>query len=774
MDRHELALRLRDEVLVLDGSYGAELMRRGHLAEGPPEALNLSSPRAVGDLHAEYVEAGADMVLTNTFGATPSKLRAAGLPPVDEVVGAAVRNAREAVRGRALVVGDIGPTGVLPYPLGEATFDWFLGEYRPVASALAGAGVDAIILETFSDLQELKAATFAVREASRDAFLIACMTFDRTGRTLTGTDPLNFALTLDDLDVDALGINCSLGPVEMAPLLRELAGATPKPVVAEPNAGLPVLEGGRTVYPVGPEEFARHAEDLLDAGAGIVGGCCGTGIEHIRRLRRLVGSRRPAQRTVARRAGVSCPQRAVLFDHFVPIGERLNPANRKALRAHMEAGELLPLVAEARRQVEAGAEVLDVNFGLESSVARETMERLVLSIAYGVGVPVALDVQSPEVLERLMRVYPGRPLVNSSTAEPSALEAKLGALGRNGGMLVVLCMTSDVPCTLGDRVAAMEGALATMGRSGFDPSRALLDPVVLPVGAGNDPSGALAAIERIHARGLLGVVGLSNVSFGLPDRGALNAAFLAQAVARGLDSAILNPQDEIVWKVLNAALVLDRRKALPRPQLEGEDQVLRLLLDGDGKGMDALLRGRAAERGAIAAIEEVLRPAMERIGELYAQGRLYLPQLILAAQTAVPALEALERTLPRSAPGRRLVIATVQGDIHDIGKNVVAAVLRGSGYGVVDLGKDVSAERIVAAVREASPLALGLSSMLTTTAPRIAEVVAMLRGAGLDVPVIAGGASLDERAVRELGADLYARDAMDAVRFLGGLKGQKG
>jgi 5-methyltetrahydrofolate--homocysteine methyltransferase len=528
---------------------------------------------------------------------------------------------------------------------------------------------------------------------------------------------------------------------------------------------------------VGPDEFATHVDSYWEAGANIIGGCCGTGPDHIRKMREVLGSRAPAGREAPepRPLTLTSPVSSVAFGDFVAIGERINPAGRKKLRAAMESGDLDHVAKVARDQVAAGAAMLDVNFGIESKVDPEFMERVILYLTYNLGVPLSLDVQTPEVLERLMRVYPGRPLVNSSRAFEPELRERLGFIRDYGGALIVLLMEEDLPEGVDGRTANVGRALAIAEDMGLPKERVVFDPIVLSMGAGGDPRDTLGAIEYLAARGHNSVFGLSNLSFGLPDRNYLNASFLALAVGAGLTAAIMNPQDEPQSKTLNAAQLVLKLKELPKGEVEKASAVVGLMLGGSteelGKFVTDRMEGAEGEErlAPLAVVEEHLKPAMEEIGALYSKGKIYLPQLILAAQTARPAFELVEERLEGSADGKdKFMIATVRGDVHDIGKNIVAAIVRSSGFEVVDLGKDVHEHDILRAVREHSPKVLGLSAMMTTTAPRIKDVVDLLAAEGVKPVVVAGGASLTEDVALGMGADHFARDAVDALRVLKG------
>ncbi len=766
--RDAISRVLKRKVLLLDGAYGTELIKRAGLKDFPPEFLNVEKPDIVESLHEDYVSAGSDVIITNTFGATPAKLSEYGLDSrFEEIVRNAVRLAKKAAKGKVFVFGDAGPTGKLPFPIGDKSFDFFYKNYKKQFEIMIEEGVDGIILETFSDIAELKAAVLAARDISKDVFLVAHLTFDENGRTLTGTDPMNFVLTFEDLDVDALGINCTLGPEELLPIFQELSKYTDKFLTVEPNAGMPVVQEKETVYPVGPEEFSVHMDSYWEAGANIIGGCCGTTPEHIKRMRRQLGTRHPIERERKRIFALSSPTNVVSFEKFVVIGERVNPAGRKKLRKAMENGDLNYILSDGRKQKEHGAEVLDVNFGIEQLVKEDFMEKVIYSLAYNVGTPISIDVQTVPILERLVKSYPGRPLVNSFRPVDEEIE-KVEILKRYGGAVVLLSMEEDVPESFEDRLKAFEKGISILEENGIEKDRIVVDPIVLAMGAGGNPMDTLRFVDYLTKGGYKTTLGLSNLSFGLPYRSHFNSSFLIMAVERGLSSAIMNPLDEIVMNDLRSALVVLGKSDLPKKDVKGKDEIVEMVLAGKSK--ELLERTKVFLKGSSSPLEVVekhLRPAMEKIGDMYDRGEIFLPQLILAAQTAKVSFDYLESLMRGEERGeKKVIIATVKGDVHDIGKNIVAAVMKSSGYNVLDLGKDVPSDKIVSKAEEERPLALALSAMMTTTAPRISEVVELLRRKGLGIPVLVGGASLNEKLAEQLGADYYAKDASQGVKIL--------
>ncbi len=554
--RERISRILEDRVLLLDGAYGTEFMKRASIGDRPPEILNIEFPEIVENLHRDYVEAGADILITNTFGATPTKLEKSGRKDkFEEIVRNAVRLARRVSKGKTLIFGDVGPTGELAFPMGEKNFSFFYENFRSQVEIMVEEGVDGIILETFSDIAELKAAVLAVRDVSKDIFLIAHLTFDENGRTLTGTDPMNFALVFEDLDVDALGINCTLGPEELLPIFQELAKYTRKFLTVEPNAGMPFVKNGKTVYPVGPEEFSIHLDSYWKSGANILGGCCGTTPEHIREMRVKLGKRRPISRDIKKMFVISSPSKVVTFENFVIVGERINPAGRKKMSKAMEEGDLEYVLNEGKKQVKAGAEVLDVNFGIEKFVDRDFMEKVVYSLSYGVGAPLFLDVQTIPILRELVKSYPGRPVINSFRPVEEEIE-KIEIVKNYGGVLILLAMGESVPEGLEDRMKAFEKGVKILENFGLGKDRIIVDPVVLAMGAGGEPLKTLEFLKYVSDLGYRTTLGLSNLSFGLLNRSFYNSSFLVLAIDRGLSSAIVNPLDEIVMKSAKAARIV--------------------------------------------------------------------------------------------------------------------------------------------------------------------------------------------------------------------------
>ena len=764
LKREELKKILKERVLILDGAYGTELAKRGY--EDIPEKVLLESPSILKKLHEDYINSGSDVLLTCTFGANEVKLSKFGLDSEQErIVKTAVEVAKE-TSNKALIFGDIGPTGELPKPLGSMTFDDYFKVFERSASLLLKNGVDAIILETFTDILELKAAVFAVRELSKEIFLAVHLTFDKNARTLTGTDPMNFALTFNDLDVDAIGTNCSLGPQEILPIFEEMARYSDKMLIVEPDAGSPILKNGVVTYPIGAEEFAFYVDSFWESKANIIGSCCGSDPSYTAMISKRVGKRAPIIEKGKEVFAFSSPSDMVSFDDFVIIGERINPAGRKKLQEAMKNSDLEKVMKIASDQKKAKAEALDVNFGLEQFVSTKFMSNTVNSIAYNVGMPVSLDIQSINALEETLKRYPARPLINSSRVEEKEMTLKTKLLKKYGGMLVVLAMEEGVPESFEERKKAIEKGLKIAEKNGIQFDRLIFDPIILAVGAGVSLKETLKTIEYIKEMGSKSVVGLSNVSFGMPDRSYLNAAFLSAAIFYGLNSAILNPKDEEVMRILNASLILNGKSLKMSFQSEIKESFVGLILTGDENSLLKRVDELLSSKNPLEVIDEDLKPAMDIVGDLYDRSKIFLPQLILAAQTVQKAFEKVQSLFKQKESSEKFVIATVKGDVHDIGKNIVATILKSSGYKVIDLGRNVPTEKIVQVVIEERPVMLGLSAMMTTTAPKIKETIDVLKEKKIVLPVVVGGASMNEEVAKEFGADFYAKNATDALKFL--------
>ncbi len=762
MNRKTFSELLREQVLFLDGAYGTEFFKKGH--KGLVELLNITTPNAVEELQKAYAEAGADVILTNTFSANRLKLRSMGLEEhFTEINESAVKIARYAAPGK-LVFGDMSSTGMFIKPLGDLEFEEAYKVFEEQAAVLIEAGVDGIIVETMSDLKELKAAVLAVRRVSADIPLIAHMTFEADGVSVTGTSVEIFATLMNDLDVDVVGMNCTLEPKEMLPVFIRLAEYCHKPLSVEPNAGKPVFRNGVLTYETTPEEFAVYTADFVELGANLVGGCCGSSPDHIALMTKYLGKQEPRQRTFKDEQFLSSRTSMKPVDPFLIIGERINASGRKRLQKGFQEMDFTDMLDLARQQEEEGSTIIDVNLGIEKLLTHEHFKQAVLELDKISSLPLSLDIQNAVFLETAMREYVGRPLLNSALAREEHLHQRLALLKKYGGMLIVLTMEKDIPQTAQERLNVAKKAADIIKSNDIDLSRVFLDPLVLPLGAGNDYHVTLETIKLLSEAGLQTSLGLSNLSFGMPERESINAAFLGLSVENGLCAAILNTKEATTMSVLHGALTL-KGKRLVIAQTVIDDELVNLIIKGQKDLLLEFTKEQLKQHDPLYVSQHILAEAMQTVGDLYAKGTIYLPHLILAAETVQPCFDYLNSLLGEAQVKLgKVLLATVQGDIHDIGKKIVATVLRSGGFDVYDVGKDVPASSILEACLEYKPDIVGLSAMMTTTVAQVKEVADLLRANNIHAFVMAGGASMNKELANDFGVQ-YARDAMEALQI---------
>ena len=791
-----------DGFLLFDGAMGTQLQERGLAAGELPELLCLSAPDQITAVHAAYVAAGADVVTTNTFGANAAKLGDAA--SVEEVFSAAVACARAA--HPRYVAADIGPTGQLLEPMGTLAFDDAYELFARQVRAADAAGADLFVIETMADLAEAKAALLAARENS-DLPVFVTMTFQEDGRTFLGTTPEVAAVTLSALGADAVGINCSLGPRDVAPLVKRMLPWASCPVMAQANAGLPRVEGGETRYDVGPEEYAEAVAGMLDAGVTIVGGCCGTTPAHIAAERALLAGRRPAQRALRDCLTVAGPQRLVALapGQVGVIVERINPTGKRKMKEALRSGNHDHVIAEAMAQERAGAQILDVNAGLPEIDERAVMRRLVSELLSVTTLPLQIDSSDPAVVEAAVRSYPGKALINSVNGKAESLAAVVPIAARYGCALVGLTLDEDgIPATAQGRLAVARKIVAATDAAGIPRHDVAID--CLAMAASTDQTAPRAILDAIRAvkselPGVRTVLGVSNISFGLPFRPLLNATFLAAALGAGLDLAIINPGVRRMMDVVDSWRVLsgedeqarfyvehyadrsDAPGAAPSPAGEKDaapapaaglpaDPVERaraLVLDGRSEPMGEAMAEVLQCHDALFAINEVLVPALDEVGRRFEDGSFFLPQLMASAEAAKAGFEVVRAA---AAPGDaaaagkgEVVVCTVKGDIHDIGKNIVRMLLENYGFDVIDLGRDVAPETVTDVVVERHVRLVGLSALMTTTVPAMAETIELLRERAPWCKVVVGGAVLTPEYAQMVGADFYAKDATETARI---------
>ncbi len=808
----------------LDGSMGTVLQSFRSAGDGPawkvPEELNLTNPDLICRVHTGYLDAGSTVILTNTFGANRIKMAEEGYD-ANEIVGKAVGIARKAVsafRGRYVAL-DIGPTGRLLEPMGTCTFDEAYEAFAEMARAGEKAGADLVVIETMSDLYELKAAVLAVRENTKLP-VIASATFQENNRTLTGADPETVVTTLEGFGVDAVGFNCGHDLAHARELAREFVRAASVPVMMEPNAGLPSVENGRTVFHVTDAEFADALEYGASIGVRVLGGCCGTTARHIaamtRRCARLAP--KPVARNGATRVS-SWGRTVTIGDDPVIVGERINPTGKKKFREALLAGDREYILSEADAQIRAGAHVLDVNVGLPGIDEAAVMLDAVRAIQRTVPVPLQIDSSEPEVLERALRYYNGKPLVNSVNGKRAVMEAVFPIVKKYGGVLVALALDEDgIPPTAAGRLAVARKIVETAESYGIDRKNLVVDTLTLTVSSQQkEAMETVRALSLVRSElGVRTILGVSNISFGLPQRDLVNATFLTAALGAGLSACIVNPLSAPMMGAYHAFrsiagydenslsyIGLYAGGTSPFAGLAGTVGPGPADAPGSGGpagsgsgsgGTDSSARAHGAiadddlrsiivaglrDRARPAAelllgrlkpveiIDGYIVPALDEVGKDYESGRKFLPQLLMSADTVSKAFEAIRERLASvgetDAPKGTILMATVHGDIHDIGKNIVKAMLENYGYAVTDLGKDVSPERVVEKALEGKPGIVGLSALMTTTVSSMEETIRQLRSAGYAGKIMVGGAVLTAEYAAKIGADHYAKDAMASV-----------
>lgn len=781
----------RKRFVFLDGGMGTQLQARGLQPGQKPELAALEMPEVLTAIHTDYANAGADILLANTFGANAKKLTGCG-HTVEEVVFASIACARKAADTTgACVALDIGPLGELLVPAGTLAFEDAYNEFAQVIRAGAAAGADLVFLETMTDLYELKAAILAARE-NCDLPVFTSMSFESRGRTFTGCTVESYAVTAAGLGADAVGINCSLGPKEILPFAQRLCRSVPAgvPVFVKPNAGLPNPDGS---YNLDPDEFAAEMKEYAAIGVSMVGGCCGTTPAFIARLHETFSPLTPADKIPIRRSCLCTPVRFVEVNGITVVGERINPTGKKRLQQALRDGDSAYPCTQAVAQAEAGAQVLDVNAGLPGIDEAATLEQLVKDLQAVTDLPLQLDSSNPEALSRALRIYNGKPIVNSVNGEPETLEKILPLCKKYGAAVVGLALDKGgIPPTADGRFAIAQRIVATANAAGIPNEDIYIDCLTLTASAQQE--GAVQTLEALsrckRELGVRTVLGVSNISFGLPCRGYLNTTFLTMAMSAGLDLAIMNPNTPEMMAAVRAYRVLtsqdlqstDYIAAYADVQIQttqtSKSAATVAEVGAAAPGGDALFeavrRGLKAEARAAADAALTMRepldvvnvsliPALDAVGDGFEKGTVFLPQLLQAATAAQAAFEAIKAKIAASGQAQgskgKIVIATVKGDVHDIGKNIVRVILENYGYDVLDLGRDVDPERVVEAVRQTGAKLVGLSALMTTTVPNMQATIEALHTAHLDCKVMVGGAVLTPDYARDIGADYYCKDA---------------
>ncbi len=789
--KRALTDEIRERIIILDGATGTEFQKKGMPAGACPELWCLDNREIVEGVHAAYRNAGADIILTATFGANRVKLEQYGAKDVAGINRDLARMARRAAGAGVLVGGDIGPTGRFVRPFGDLDFEEAVGIFKEQVRGLLEGGVDLFTIETMIDIQETRAALIAVKEIT-DAFTSVTMTYEPHGRTLNGTDPVAALITLQSLGADAVGCNCSTGPEEMLALIEAMKPWAKVPLVAKPNAGMPQLIDGATCFTMRAETFVSFATQFAEKGANLLGGCCGTTPDYIRLLKKEIGGARPVPPVRESISAVSSARASVILEgerSLAIVGERINPTGKKDLQAELREGKMSLLRSMAREQEKKGAKLLDVNVGMSEIDQKKTMLDAIGALAVSSDLPLVIDSSDSEVIEAALRLYPGRALINSISGEREKMERLLPAAARYGAMFILLPLAGgNIPETAEERKKIIEEVFAEAKALGFTKADIVIDSLVMAASSNlKAPMETLKTVEwgsTIFKANTL--VGLSNVSFGMPERPWLNGAFLAMAVSRGLTMAIANPGVE---EVMNSAIAADllagkdrdaaryiehfsrRPAAVQKPAVSGDtpaDPIFQAVLEGNRDDMEAIL-SRALEAGGEARklVDEHMIPAITEVGVLFDRREYFLPQLIASAEAMKKGIAWLEPWLAGAAPTKkekgRIIIATVEGDVHDIGKNIVALMLKNQGYTVTDLGKDVPAATIISEAVRLKPAVIALSALMTTTMVKMADVIDLARKQAVDCRFMVGGAVVTKGYAESIGAH-YAKDGVEAVR----------
>ena len=791
--------RLFDEkILILDGATGTNLMNAGMPLGVCPEKWILEHPQVMVDLQTAYLEAGTDILYAPTFTCNRIKLNEYGLAEKLTLMNSElVKLSQKAVAaaGHGLVAGDITMTGEMLYPMGKLQFEELVDVYKEQIKVLDESGCDLLVVETMMSLAETRAAVIAANEIS-DLPIIASLTFNEDGRTLYGTDPVTAVNVLQNLGVSAIGVNCSTGPDKMVDLVKQMKSIAFIPVFAKPNAGMPELIDDKSVYRMTPDEFAQDMKMIIEAGANMVGGCCGTRPDHIKALSDMAAQMPVPEISCEHVRCVSSERASLRIDLDAPfkvVGERINPTGKKKLQAELREGSLELVMNMAEEQVENGASILDINVGMNGINEREMMLKVVYQVSQAVNLPLCLDSSSPEVLEAALRIYPGRALVNSVSLEKVKMEEILPLVRKYGAMFILLPLSDKgLPESSQEKEDIINTVLHTAFEIGFTKNDVVVDGLVATVGAQKDAAiNCLKTINYCYNNGLATICGLSNISFGLPERMFVNTAFLTMAIERGLTMAIANPSqtmlmnaayasDMLLFKEESDVRYIENVKALDiaapgngasggktGSDLDGKSQIFIDVLKGNKRSIlsdvhTALDSGNDPQ----SIIDNDLIGAINEVGKLFEKKKYFLPQLISSAETmemAIGVISPLVLNDKDSSDMPTIVVATVEGDIHDIGKNLVVLMLRNYGFNVIDLGKDVPCDTIIESAIKNNASVIGLSALMTTTMVKMKDVVEAVREKGLSCKVIIGGAVITQSYADEIGADGYSEDAADCV-----------
>ncbi|TWH76918.1 homocysteine S-methyltransferase family protein [Sedimentibacter saalensis] len=778
-----------NNLVLFDGAMGTELQKKGLKLGDVPETLNIEQRDIVVEIHKEYIEAGSNVVTTNTFGANEKKLQATNYS-VEEIIDAAVKAAREAIGNKEVFAAlDIGPIGELVEPMGILTFDEAYEIFKRQVVQGEKSGADLILIETMTDLYEMKAALLAAKE-NTNLPVLATMSFEKDHRTFTGCLPSSMAVTLEGLGADGIGINCSLEPKEIRPIVEELMNWTNLPVLVQANAGLPSVIDGKTHYEIGPEEYSDDVLAFIGIGVSMLGGCCGTSPEYIREIKKKISRLTKVERSEQKFHALCTPSNTVLVEGVKVIGERINPTGKKMLKEALKNSDMDYILKQGVSQVEAGAEILDVNVGLREIDQKEMMKKVVKGLQSVTNAPLQIDSSDMDVIEAGLRYANGKAIVNSVNGEDQVLEKILPLVKKYGAAVVGLTLDErGIPDNALERFKIAEKILNKALEYGIKKEDVYIDTLTLTCSAQQkEVAETVKTLTMVKEKlGLKTVLGVSNISFGMPNRPLINETFLAIAMAAGLDLPIINPNDEAMMDKVYAFNVLynhdkgsikyierygDKSSAETSPKKEKKEETLYdMVVKGLKENAAAKTKLLLSTKTELEIVNEFLIPALDVVGSDFEKGVIFLPQLIQSAETVKSSFDVLKESLKKNESAGisngKIILATVKGDIHDIGKNIVKVILENYNYDIIDLGKDVSAEKIVEEAKKYAdePIIVGLSALMTTTMKSMEDIIEELRDNGIDCPVMVGGAVLTAEYARNMGADYYAKDAKEAVEI---------
>jgi 5-methyltetrahydrofolate--homocysteine methyltransferase len=780
---------MKNNLVLFDGAMGTQLQKKGLRLGEVPEVLNIEQRDMIVEIHREYIQAGSNVVTTNTFGANEKKLGATNYS-VEEIIDAAVKAAKEAIGNKDVFAAlDIGPIGELVEPMGKLTFDEAYEIFKRQVVQGERSGADLILVETMTDLYEMKAALLAAKE-NTNLPVLATMSFEKDHRTFTGCLPSSMAVTLEGLGADGIGINCSLGPKEIRPIVEELMNWTNLPVLVQANAGLPSVTDGKTHYEIGPEEYSDDVLAFIGMGVSMLGGCCGTSPEYINEIKKKINRLTKVERSEQKFHAICTPSNTVLVEGVKVIGERINPTGKKMLKEALKNSDMDYILKQGVSQVEAGAEILDVNVGLREIDQKEMMIKVVKGLQTVTNAPLQIDSSDRDVIEAGLRYANGKAIVNSVNGEDEVLERILPLVKKYGAAVVGLTLDErGIPDNALDRFKIAEKILNKAIEFGIKKEDVYIDTLTLTCSAQQkEVAETIKTLTMVKEKlGLKTVLGVSNISFGMPNRPLINETFLAIAMAAGLDLPIINPNDESMMDKVYAFNVLynhdkgstkyikrysDNQTQETSPKKEKREETLfDMVVKGLKENAAAKTRELLSKNTELEIVNEFLIPALDVVGSDFEKGVIFLPQLIQSAETVKSSFDVLKESLKKNESAGisngKIILATVKGDIHDIGKNIVKVILENYNYDIIDLGKDVSAEKIVEEAKKYTDetIIVGLSALMTTTMKSMEDIIEELRDNGIDCPVMVGGAVLTEDYAKTMGADYYAKDAKEAVEI---------